>query len=144
MGRFIMTELRDIVRVFAIGLGLLALLSGGMRQTNPADEWKGAPSFASGGIGRDQAAGFKKPSVSYALAVEFIRPVEDKHGADIAVTIKRGDGKTVLDVQAEGPFLLVNLPDGAYTVHALKDGKPMQRAVNINRDGRQRVVFEWK
>ena len=68
----------------------------------------------------------------------------DEYEADVAVTIRRGDGKTVLAVQAEGRFLLVNLPDGTYTIQARKDGKPMQRTVTIKRDGHQRVVFEWK
>ena len=141
-----MNRLTSIVRVFAVGLGLLALMRGGMSQQLPPEKWQGGLSFISGGIGYDEAAAFKKLAGNYPLAVEFIRHAEprDEYEADVAVTIRRGDGKTVLEVQAEGPFLLVNLPDGTYTIQARKDGKPMQRTVTIKRDGHQRVVFEWK
>lgn len=141
-----MDRLTDVVRVFAVVLGLLALVNGGLSQQLPAEKWQGGLSFVSGGIGQDEASVFKKLAATYPLAVEFIRHAEpkDEYEADVAVTIKRGDGKTVLDVRSEGPFLLVNLPDGTYTVHAQKEGQPMQRTVRVKRDGHQRVVFEWK
>jgi hypothetical protein len=129
-----------------LGLGLFALVNGGLSQQLPAERWQGGLSFVSGGIGQDEATAFKKLAGSYPLALEFIRHAEpkDEYEADVAVTIRRGDGKTVLDVQSEGPFLLVNLPDGTYTVHAEKEGKPIQRTVRVKSDGHQRVVFEWK
>ena len=146
LGKGIMNQVTGVVRVFAVALGLVALVSGGMSQQVPAERWQGGLSFVSGGIGQDEAALFKKLAGTYPLAVEFIRHAEpkDEYEADVAVTIRSGDGKTVLDVQSQGPFLLVNLPDGTYTVQAQKDGPPIQRTVRIKGERHQRVVFEWK
>ncbi len=140
-----MSRLSDFFRVSMLGLGLLTLVSGGMSQQLPAEKWQGGLSYVSGGIGQDEAAMFKKLAATYPLSIEFIRHAQpkDEYEADVAVMIRRADGKTVLDIQAEGPFLLVNLTNGTYTVHAKKDGKPMQRTVHIKGDAHQRVVFEW-
>jgi hypothetical protein len=129
-----------------VALAAFALVSGGIAQQLPAEKWQGGLSYVTGGIGQDEAAAFKQLAKTYPLAVEFIRHAQpkDEYEADVAVTITRGDGKTVLDIKSEGPFLLVNLPAGAYRVKAQRSGQPKEQTVNIKQGAHQRVVFEWR
>ena len=50
---------------------------------------------------------------------------------------------TVLDVTTEGPFLLVNLPNGKYVITAEFNSDTKQQKVNVGAKKHQKVVFWW-
>ena len=50
----------------------------------------------------------------------------------------------VLNVTADGPFLLAKMPTGKYTVSAEREGKVEHRGIEIAAKEHRRVVFEWR
>jgi hypothetical protein len=60
-------------------------------------------------------------------------------GIETSVTDK--SGKEILSVRCPGPWVLLNLPDGRYSVSAGFEGKTVTRKVTIRGGKRQKQVF---
>jgi len=108
----------------------------------PAVKTQGNVTFLSGGIGSDETAAIKAAAPGYALTLQF----SSTTGAFLAsVTVKITDagGKVVLDTTAEGPFLLVKLAPGRYTVDAMLDGIDRGTEVTIKAGAPQKRSLIW-
>ncbi len=113
----------------------------------PPMQTQGNIAWVSGGIGESQAKAFENASTRYPLTLEFIvKP--DRKGAKAeftaAVPVKVTDkhGKELLSATSQGPFMLLQLPHGRYSVIAERHGKKIERHVVVGQ-GHHRVVFEW-
>lgn len=107
---------------------------------------QGVVRYVSGGIGADEAAAMQSASAQYPLTIEFVRNDARGHGAYLAgvkVVISDMHGQTQLDAVADGPFLLVQLPEGKYRIFATDEGQPKQQIVTIKPQSPVRVVFAW-
>jgi hypothetical protein len=97
----------------------------------------------SGGIGLESRERLRAKQDSYNLMVLLAQ--SDGHylgGADI--TISDRSGKSLLITQVKGPWLLVKLPPGDYTVDA-KARNAVQRArVVVAENGLKRVRLTWE
>ena len=87
----------------------------------PEQQYRGI-AYATGGISPDEAAAYRAESGKYPLAVEIVEKEapnmkRDEFTARAQVQIKRGD-KTVFDSRAAGPFMLVRLDPGVYSITA--------------------------
>ncbi|HEY0297433.1 MAG TPA: carboxypeptidase-like regulatory domain-containing protein [Bordetella sp.] len=111
----------------------------------PATQHAGAVSYVSGGIGLDQSKALQRAMHNYPLVLTFVRARKNdrEYLANVAVTIKDGQGNTVLDAASDGPFMLVSLPNGRYTVSASFQGKSQQHAVAVSRSQHVRQTFSW-
>ncbi len=93
----------------------------------------GAVTVISGGVDLDEAERMKQAAGRYPLRVVFSVP-----GGNYAVpqefTLMQGT-QTVLKIQSAGPWLLIDLPPGAYTMQARVEGRVFDRAVTVNRRG---------
>ena len=90
------------------------------------------------GIGLDEREAAE--NVPHTLRLEFAQP--DGHylgGIETSVTDK--SGKEILSVRCPGPWVLLNLPDGRYSVSAGFEGKTVTRKVTIRGGKRQKQVF---
>lgn len=105
----------------------------------------GSISYLSGGIGSDQSAAIKSVMHNYSLTLEFAGKTNggNEYLADVPVQIADAHGTTVLKTDSHGPFMLLSLPDGRYTVTARHDGKTQRRTVNIASATRAHEVFIW-
>ncbi|MHB8668730.1 MAG: carboxypeptidase-like regulatory domain-containing protein [Burkholderiales bacterium] len=112
----------------------------------PATHRQGDVSYLSGGIGLNESDAIRHVAKAYPLELEFVLKAQPKaeYVANVKVRIKDTHDKTVLHATAAGPFLLAKLPAGKYTVSADRDGKVIQRQLEIAASGHQRVVFEWQ
>jgi hypothetical protein len=113
----------------------------------PAPQTRDGVTWLSGGIGETQAHAFRQEARHYPLALEFVLVPAGKHAkaeftADIPVTIRDAHGKVVLSATSAGPFMLLKLPEGRYTVLAEHEGKKLERHVVVGR-AHHRLVFEW-
>jgi hypothetical protein len=119
----------------------------------PAATTVGNASFISGGIGIDQSEAMKAAASKYSLELVFSAR-KDKNApasagataaytADVKVKITDRAGKTVIDTVSQGPYLLANLPDGAYQVEASADGATKTQKTTVKKGGHQRLVFSW-
>lgn len=111
----------------------------------PAAQHAGAITYLSGGIGSDQSAAIKDAMHNYPLVLEFVGTTHagNEYLADIPVRIADMHGNNVLNASAHGPFMLLSLPDGRYTITATHDGKTERRAVNIASATHAHEMFAW-
>ena len=104
-------------------------------------ERNGIP-YASGGIGLESRQALLAKQGDYNLMVTLAR--RDGHylgGATIA--IRDRTGKTVLEIEAEGPWILAKLPPGIYTVDAKVGSAARSSRVAIAAKGLKRVRLIW-
>ena len=123
-------------------------------QALPAATTVGNASFVSGGIGVDESEAMKAAAAKYSLELVFSAK-SDKNApgasaganaaytADVKVKITDRAGKTVIDTVSQGPYLLADLPDGAYQVQASADGATKTRKATVKKGSHQRLVFSW-
>jgi hypothetical protein len=106
---------------------------------------RGSIAYVSGGIGDEEAQAMKSAAANYPLTLELATAGEqrDPYIADAKVEIRDRQGNAVLDTTTEGPFLLVRLPSGTYTVDVEWNGAQKQRTVQIAADKRQHIVLEF-
>lgn len=122
--------------------GILSTAQAGM----PPVQHQGSVEYVSGGIGIDESEAMKAAASHYPLALTFAAQRDGKadYVADVAVVIRDAQGKSVLQVTAEGPYMLVKLPAGNYKVSATYNGQAQEREVSVQGAGTVRAMFEWK
>ena len=112
----------------------------------PAEHLQGSVGFITGGIGQREARLFEHQMPQHALAIELLQHAGkvEEFTADARVKITDMHGHTVLDTKAGGPFLLVDLPSGRYSIAAtLKHDTLKKSSVWIGRDKPERATFEF-
>lgn len=137
-------------------LGLMALAIAGLASTSvsalatavsmPAEQYQGSVGFVTGGIGQREAKLFEQDMAQHPLAIELLEHAgkREEFTANARVRITDMHGHTVLDTKAGGPFMLVDLPSGRYSIVAtLKNDTLKKSAVVIARDKLARATFEF-
>ncbi|VVE47168.1 carboxypeptidase regulatory-like domain-containing protein [Pandoraea pneumonica] len=122
------------------GIGLAHAQGGNL----PKEMQQGDVTYVSGGIDSDESGAFKRSAGGWPLSIEMAARGDgaNEYVADAQVQIMRG-GATVLDAHSRGPFMLVKLPAGDYTVKATYNGKPMTREVKVPAKGHATATFLW-
>jgi hypothetical protein len=111
----------------------------------PPAQHAGDITYLSGGVGSDQSAAIKGVMRNYPLVLEFVGKTNsgNEYLADVPVQISDTHGKDLLNTQTGGPYMLLSLPHGQYTVTAMYKGKTERRAVNITAATHAREMFAW-
>jgi hypothetical protein len=103
--------------------------------------------YLSGGTCIDSVNQIKSLAKTYPLEVVLVEKTDeyDKESyiADVGVKINDAKNNLVLDIVTEGPFLLVDLPNGYYQITADFNGVTKARKVTINKKKHNRVVLLW-
>ncbi len=99
--------------------------------------------YVSGGIGHDEAAAMKAAAKDYPLSMVFAAGKHDEYLSGVRVRLKDKAGNVALNEVADGPIMLVKLPEGRYTIDATRHGKTLQRTVRVPAHGDHQVVFHW-
>ncbi len=112
----------------------------------PATHIQGDVTYITGGVGQTEADAIKHVAKYYPLELEFLLKAKpkDEYLSDVRVRIKDVHDKMVLNVTADGPFLLAKMPAGKYTVSAERNGQVERRQIEIAAKEHRRVVFEWQ
>jgi hypothetical protein len=112
----------------------------------PRLQHAGPVTYLSGGVGADESAAIKAQMPNYPVVLEFAGTTQagNEYLADVPVRITDMHGKTVLETDTRGPFLLVALPPGRYSVAATYQGKTVHRKVNVALHGHVRELFLWQ
>lgn len=125
-----------------VGAAQLALA---MPEGVPPVQHAGGISYLSGGVGSDESAAIKGEMGNYPLVLEFVGKTNagNDYLADIPVQISDVHGTVVLDTSSRGPFMLISLPNGRYTVTASYNGNQVRRVVSIAIGAHARELFIW-
>lgn len=93
----------------------------------------GAVTVISGGVDLDEAERMKQAAGRYPLRVVFSVPGGSYAVPDEFTLMQRGD--TMVTILTAGPWLLIDLPPGAYTMQARVEGRVFDRAITVSRRG---------
>jgi len=128
--------------VAAMALAVAGVVPHAYAQTGglPTIYSRGQISYTSGGIGQDEEQAFKQAAPNWPLALQF-SGAGGEYIADVHLSIVKRDGTKVLEAVSQGPFMLVKLPPGAYTLDVAYKHQQQQKSVKIS--GHTSVAFRW-
>jgi hypothetical protein len=114
-------------------------------QSLPAVEHSGSIEFLSGGVGSDEAQAIKAVSAQWPLTLEFAVNTQPRadYAAGIKVTVRDARGNTALQATSNGPFLLMRLPPGRYSVDAVYAGQSKRETITLAQGQAQHKIFIW-
>lgn len=124
-------------------LGSVVALDAGAVEL-PRERVSGVASYVSGGVSLAQSKAFEHAFRDYPLVVKLYEHegARDVYTADAQVHIADAHGRTVVDARADGPFMLVRLPHGEYTVTASLGGHRMPaHRVHVTDHGHTNTTF---
>jgi hypothetical protein len=124
-------------------LALAAALVLGAAAAQPAPGGRAA-SHVCGGIGVGEQQRMKDASRDHDLMLTFATTT-GSYLADVDVQIRDSKGATVIDVNCDGPIMLVDLPAaGSYRVTAKSGGTVREKTVSVSRGKRPAsATFVW-
>ncbi len=111
---------------------------GGMPQV----QQQGGVEFVSGGVGLDESKALQAARSQWPLSLRFT----DRNAeflADVRVQIVDAQGASVLNATSRGPYMLVRVRPGRYTVHVSHNGIDKTGAVTVGSNGSARASFVW-
>lgn len=122
-------------------LGLLPTMAAGMQEATQQDTH-----FMSGGIGDEELEIIKQRSNAFSLILLFAQKPEQGRSAyiaDVAVTIRNSKQQTVLQTTSDGPYLMIDLPAGSYTIEATYGNLMKHQTLTLTSGKPQRMVMTW-
>ena len=108
----------------------------------PQVDHQGDVSFVSGGVGLDESHALQRAAHQWPLSMRFTARTGE-YLADVHVRIS-GRGSDVLDTTSRGPYMLVRVPPGRYTIRVSHNGMEQTRTVNVRGNGSARASFTWQ
>ena len=111
----------------------------------PPVQTQGQTQFISGGIGKDESEAILQARGSWPLILELAQAADPKarYISDVRIAIKDELNSTVLDTTAEGPYLLVKLPAGKYSLDATYNATTLHRKFNLQKGPGEKVTLIW-
>ena len=112
----------------------------------PQQQLLGDVAYLNGGAGDEEVQYVKQSMKEYSLALAFARAGSPRaeYVASVSVTIKDAKGATVFELPSVGPYLLVKLPPGKYSVVAIYNDATQTRPVSVGKTVGPLVTFTWK
>src|SRR5690606_15888241 len=113
----------------------------------PPPQYHGSLVVVTGGIGSDEVAAFRRVRQNYALSLNYsVTRQNDNKAAfvsDVQVVIRDQYDQTLLNITTDGPFCLVQLPAGNYTVHSTYLGQTQSHQVSISDNKPTALDIQW-
>jgi hypothetical protein len=103
-------------------------------------------SYISGGVGEEESQAILAEAKQWPLLLELSQ-LEDGRGVWIFganIQIENAKHQTIFDAQADGPYILINLPVGDYLIEATYQGVVQKRSVNVKSAIPQKINIFWK
>uniref|UniRef100_UPI003F4FCF59 carboxypeptidase regulatory-like domain-containing protein n=1 Tax=Caballeronia sp. LjRoot34 TaxID=3342325 RepID=UPI003F4FCF59 len=108
----------------------------------PQIQTQGDVSFTSGGVGLDESHALIREQAHWPLSLRFTGPTSD-YLSDVHVRIADAKNAEVLKTDAMGPYMLVKLPPGRYTVYARYKDSEKKQGVTVAGNGGAKADFHW-
>ena len=93
-------------------------------------------------MGLDESHALIREQAHWPLSLRFTGPTAD-YLADVHVRITDSKGSEVLKTDAMGPYMLVKLPAGSYTVYARYKDSEKKQTVSVSGPGHAKAAFHW-
>ena len=111
----------------------------------PPVQSQGQAEFLTGGVGKDESDAISRAAGAWPLVLELSQslPPRAEYISDVQITIKDKSGNTVLDMTSEGPYVLVKLPAGKYSLDATYESKTLHRDISLEKGRSKRLSLMW-
>lgn len=104
--------------------------------------------YISGGVGVDERTALDALSNQFDLRLMFALQGSGEYLAAVRVSITDTHGANVLTAESQGPWFLVELPSGDYTVDASPIGQvqhePQRKTAHVNASHQSKLDFYWR
>ena len=97
--------------------------------------------YVSGGVSLGEREALDARRANFSLWVATAAKASGSYLADVSVTITDDAGNPVLETQLDGPWLLVNLKHGRYTVEARFDSKIQRKTTTVHKNDHHEMLF---
>lgn len=94
-----------------------------------------------GGVGEDEVAALRLARSGYSLSVQTAARRTGAFLADVHLRIEDAQGQAVFDQDLSGPWLLVKLQPGPYTLQASRHGQVQSVRVAVPAQGVREQMF---
>ncbi len=111
----------------------------------PAPQTQGDVTYLNGGAGDEEVTFIKQSMKDYTMALAFSHAGTPRaeYVASVSITVKDARGATVFEASSVGPYLLLKLPAGKYSVLASYHDVTQTRPVSAAKAGAL-VTFVWQ
>jgi len=111
----------------------------------PPIQSQGQTEFLTGGVGRDESEAMRKEGRAWPLMLQFSQTNQGRaeYISDAQVTIKDKSGNTVLDATADGPYILIKLAPGKYSLDAIYESVTLHRNLKLEKGQNRKIVLVW-
>jgi hypothetical protein len=141
--------MRQLSTVF-FGLALLTIIAYAVSSTLNEPVVVGDIAYVSGGVGESEAAEFRDLAKDYPLEIVFIQKLGRREEllAEVKLQLQDKQRKVLLDLTADGPYLLASLPPGRYLLTAEYNNVVKQKWVRVSNSqhktiNHKKIVFWW-
>jgi len=112
----------------------------------PEPQRAGDVRYLTGGVGLEESQAILEHRRDYPLAVEVYAKEDGRevYTAGTSVNVSTPSGDSILQAQADGPFLLADVAPGRYTVEVTREGQTQRKSVTVGRDGTSRAIFVFR
>ena len=127
-------------------LFLISMSSGFVSAQIPDTKYSDGVSYISGGVGEGETAAILAESKQWPLTLELSQ-LENGRGVWIfgaKIKVINAKGKTVFDAVADGPYMLINLEPGDYSIEGSYQDVVQKRAISIKANSPQKISIFWK
>jgi len=112
----------------------------------PDTQYSQGISYISGGVGEEESQAILAEAKQWPLLLELSQ-LENGRGIWIfgaKIKILNTKNQIVFDAQADGPYILINLPAGDYLVEGAYEGIVQKRSISVKPALPQKVNLFWK
>jgi len=112
----------------------------------PETQHSNGVAYISGGVGEDEALAMVVESKQWPLMLELSQ-LENGRGVWIfgaQIKITNDQKKVIFDAISEGPYILINLEPGTYSIEATYQGVVQKQSVAAKVGQNQKLSIFWK
>ena len=112
----------------------------------PETQYSENIAYITGGVGEGETKAILSEAKQWPLLLELSQ-LENGRGVWIfgaKIKIVNAKKQAIFDAQADGPYMLINLDSGAYTIEASFQGVEQKRAIVINAGSPQKIEIFWR
>lgn len=123
----------------------LAVLLALVPQRAVAEQVMKTPSgvtYLSGGVGKESREQLAQRAADFNVKLVFAAKSGD-YVASVSVALRGAAGKSLASIRSDGPWLLLALPAGRYSVSATFAGRTVEQAFAAPKSGQRTVYFRW-
>jgi len=112
----------------------------------PETQYSQGISYITGGVGESETQAILAEAKQWPLLLEMSQ-IENGRGIWISgamINILNDQNQTIFNAQADGPYMLVNLDAGTYSIQASFNSIEQIKSVTIKAGTNQKISLFWK